>query len=71
MTTDNTGVDQLRKEYKTCAGIQIQGNESYIPSATCILESANPAYGTNIANAPEIPTDNNVAYTACGEIIDK
>ena len=41
--------------------IMMQENVSYQPSTTFVL-AANRAYGTGIANAPEIPTENNVAY---------
>ena len=43
--------------------VQMQENASYQPLAnTNFVLSANPAYGTDIAIAPEIPTEDNIAY---------
>ena len=54
------------KESTTCdseetAHIQMQDNTSYQPS-TNFFYFNNPAYGTYIAIAPEIPTEDNSAY---------
>ena len=45
----------------TGARVLMQENPSYQPS-TDFTFAANPAYGTNIANAPEITTEDNVAH---------
>ena len=41
--------------------VQMQENALYQPSTNFVL-FANPAYGTDIAIAPEIPTEDNIAY---------
>ena len=46
------------------AKIQMQDNHSYQPSTTFSDFAANPAYGINIAIAPEIFTEQNEAYSA-------
>ena len=45
----------------------IQENISYLPSTSVSHLAANPAYGTNIAIAPEILTEENEAYEPSGE----
>ena len=43
--------------------IQMQENATYRPSTIAnIVLFSNPAYGTDIAIAPEIPTEDNIAY---------
>ena len=61
-----SGVAALRlqeEESITCAEVhvQMQGNASYQPNTNFVF-AANPAYGTGIAIAPEIPTEENIAY---------
>ena len=53
----------LEEESITCAEVQVQieDNASYLPSTNFIF-AANPAYGTDVAIAPEIPTEDNIAY---------
>ena len=51
-----------REETVQCH-VQMQENASYQPMAnTNFVLFANPAYGTDIAIAPEIPTEDNIAY---------
>ena len=45
----------------------IQENISYLPNFSVSHLAANPAYGTNIAIAPEILTEENEAYEPSGE----
>ena len=49
------------EESTTCAEVRMQENASYQPSTKFVL-IANPAYGTDIAIAPEISTEDNIAY---------
>jgi hypothetical protein len=50
-----------REETPGPVHVQMQENASYQPS-TNFEFVANPAYGTDIAIAPEIPTEDNIAY---------
>ena len=49
----------------------IQENISYLPSTSVSHFAANPAYGTNIAIAPEILTEQNEAYKSKQKPIEK
>lgn len=48
---------------------RLQENVSYLPSTSVSHLTTNPAYGTNIAIAPEILTEQNKAYESVGERI--
>ena len=46
---------------ETAIHVQMQKNTSYQPSTSFVCFN-NPAYGTDVAIAPEIPTEDNIAY---------
>ena len=60
---DNTLQEKTMTCDETVHNIQMQENAMYQPStiANFVLFN-NPAYGTDIAIAPEIPAENNIAY---------
>ena len=49
------------KEHSIDMRVRMQENSSYQLSNNFVYAN-NPAYGTNIANAPEIPSNDNIAY---------
>ena len=64
--TIRTGSTEVNSEFKVeestpCTGVRMQENVSYQPSTNFDF-ATNPAYETDIAIAPEIPTEDNVAY---------
>ena len=61
ITTELTDVEDQVNEPR----MNIMVNVSYQPSSTCFNIERNPAYGTDIAVAPEIETSENIAYECC------
>ena len=61
MVENDVTVGTETEESTICTGVTMQENESYQPSTNFDF-TANPAYETDIAIAPEIPTEDNVAY---------
>ena len=61
MEFDEDHTSEQRNENDT--GIRMLENESYQPSLVSnIMLDPNPTYGTNVATAPEIETEENIAY---------
>ena len=58
---NDTQINNVVEESTPCTGVRMQENVSYQPSTNFIF-ATNPAYETDIAIAPEIPTEENVAY---------
>ena len=64
---NDTQINNVVEESTPCTGVRMQENVSYQPSTNFIF-ATNPAYETDIAIAPEIPTEENVAYQhMCGD----
>ena len=61
ITTELTDVEDQVNEPR----MNIMVNVSYQPSSTCFNIERNPAYGTDIAVAPEIETSENITYECC------
>ena len=58
-----TMTNEMESSTENNTGIRIFENESYQPSlVSSITLDPNPAYGTNVATAPEIETEENIAY---------